>query len=369
MDETRTSLACLPYLPLGGAHQISDWLILPVGQYSGEWASGAYKARVEQLLRRFIWPNGTAITDIPIVVSANDGANGVIPNHPEGRALQLAINFAAIDEFMTSTGDKQGRMLTTDNAELHIWPLGEDGYIAYPTGMMVRTTWGGWNLDDSEDAWRVPAPMELFMPLIKVSFYDRLANSIYETVLRGDGDVSNVRERRLAVALGWLGKAWKNTPSISAEDRIIFLKTGFESLLDTSSTPIAAKQLRKLFEDAAAHAQEDLRGLLWSTAEIENRPHPFSGAKYQQIRVTDLEHWFLSFGSARNDVIHEGAAGNLEYSEAGSAYNGTLVMTAERVLRESIKMELELLGYGGLWKTGLERVLHEALSQIDESSD
>lgn len=258
-------------------------------------------------------------------------------------------------------------MLTTDNAELHIWPLGADGYIAYPTGLMIRTTWGGWNLDDGEGVWRVPAPMELFMPLVKVSFYGRLANAIYETVMLGDGNPSKAAERRLATALGWLGKAWKNTPSISLEDRIVFLKTAFESLLDTSKTPMAAKRLRKLFEDAAAHAQEEVKGLLWSSAEAESRLHPFTGAQYQNVQVTDLEHWFLAFGSTRNDVIHDGAASTLTYDETGSAYNGSLVMTAERVLRESIKMQLELLGYRGLWKTGMERVLHETLSQINEN--
>lgn len=201
MNKTRTSLVCLPYLPLGNAHQIGDWLILPMQQYTGAWADDTYKARAEQLLRRFVWPNGTTITEIPIVLSAKDGASGIIPDQAQGRALQLAINFATIDEFLTSTGDRQGRMLTTDNAELQIWPISADGYIAYPTGLMVRTTWGGWNLDDDEDAWRVPSPMELFMPLVKVSFYDRLANAIYETVTLGDSDPSKATERRLAIAL------------------------------------------------------------------------------------------------------------------------------------------------------------------------
>lgn len=106
MSEVRTPLVCLPYLPLGGAHQVGEWLIVPLDQYSGTWESDVYKARTEQLLKRFIWPNGTTITDIPIVVSAKDGANGVVPDQAQGRALQLAINFAAIDEFLTSTGDR-----------------------------------------------------------------------------------------------------------------------------------------------------------------------------------------------------------------------------------------------------------------------
>lgn len=368
MNETSTPLVCLPYLPLNGAYQIGKWLILPANQYSGDWVNDSYKARVDQLLGRFIWPNRTTITDIPIVVSAEDGANGVIPGQAEGRALQLALSFSAIDEFRTADGNAQGRTVTADNAELQIWPLGADGYIAYPTGSIARTLWGGWNLDDDMHAWRVPAPMELSMPLVKVSLYGRLASSIYETVQKGDGDTANVTERRVAVTLGWLSKAWKNTPSISEEDRIIFLKTGFESLLDTSSTPTAAKRLRKLFEDAAAHAREELKNLLWSAAETESRPHPFTEAGYQNVQVTDLEHWFLSFGSVRNSIIHDGAASTLAYEEANSAYNGSLVMTAERVLREAIKMQLELLGCGGLWKTGVDRVLHDALAQLEDKN-
>jgi hypothetical protein len=355
---------CLPYLPLMSSHRISQWLILPVGQYTGPWISEIYKKRAEQLLKHFVWANGMAAKDIPIVVSAENGASGIVPDESDGRALQLAIDFASIDQSMVLPGDPLPRLLTTDNTELQKWPLSDDGYIAYPTGLMVRTTHGGWNLDQND--WKVPCPLDVYMPNVKVSLHDELATAIYETIQKGYADPANTTERRFTITLGWWAKSWRNSSSVSWEDRIVLLKTGFEALLDESSTPKASKLLRQLFESAAKHAGEEVKGLLWTQAEIPSRDHPFTTPTYQGTKVTDLEHWFLSFGSARNDIIHQGAAATLSYSEADSAYNGSFVMVGERVLREALKMQLELLGYGGLWKTGLDRAIHTAHAEFPE---
>ena len=71
--------------------------------------------------------------------------------------------------------------------------------------------------------------------------------------------------------------------------------------------------------------------------------------------MIDPEHWFLSFGVLRNSIIHEGLSLNTVYNVAGSAYNGEYVWVGERVFREAIKMKLETLGHGGLWRTDIAR--------------
>jgi len=325
--------------------------------YSGEWLDTTYKERAEQLLNHFVWVNGETIKDIPIIISAENGADGVVPTEAEGRALQLAIDIGSIDQAMSFTGDKSQRIVTTDSTELQIWPLSADGFVAYPTGLMMRTTHGGWNV--KRDDWYVPCPLDVYRPIMGTTLDDRLATAVYETVLKGDIDEANITERRIGIALGWWSKAWRNSVSVSWEDRIVLLKTGFEALLHDSSSYTAAKRLKLLFESAAAQSEEDITGLLWVPGETESRLHPFATTepKFAGVLVTDLVHWFLSFAATRNKIIHDGAAKSLVYDEEGSAYNGYYVFTAERLMREALKIQLELLGHKGLWKTGLARTM------------
>jgi len=351
------NIVCLPYLPVAGSYQIGEWVLVPYDQYAGSWLNPTYERRVKQLFERFVGINNAEIKNVTMVISAKHGANGTIPNATEGAGLQLAANFSAIDELMSSSGDKQLRMVTTDNTELQIWPILESGFVAYPTGLLLQTKHGGWELD--RPGWTIPCPLELNIPLESVRLDMHVAQALYDIVI----NVSKSQDPnilRLVTAIGWWTKVWRNSVSITWSDRVVFLKTAFEALLDTSSTPEAAKKLKTLFEDGEKHASTKIEGFLWTSTETASRIYVFNRPPHKSVTATDLEHWFLTFGEKRNDVIHNGALARLDYTEKDSAYSGNVVLVGERVFREAVKMQLEMLGYSDLWQSGLNRAIHEA---------
>ncbi len=77
-------------------------------------------------------------------------------------------------------------------------------------------------------------------------------------------------------------------------------------------------------------------------------------------RITDLEHWFIEFGRARNTIIHAGGMPEFAYSHPKSAYNGPFTFTAEFLLRGVIKVLLSDLGYQDAWRGALWRDINAA---------
>jgi hypothetical protein len=80
--------------------------------------------------------------------------------------------------------------------------------------------------------------------------------------------------------------------------------------------------------------------------------------------LTDLEHWFMEFASARNSIIHNGIVPRLSYEEPDSAYNGQYVFTAEFLLRAVIKVSVSTLGYPDLWRSELWRIVKAAYDEL-----
>ncbi len=189
------------------------------------------------------------------------------------------------------------------------------------------------------DGFVVPAPEELHMPLGTISLDPDVVDAAFHQFLPGI-DVADERERRrLRESVGWLSKAWRNTPSVDWWDRIVLLKTGFEALTGESKTHIAAERLRELFERVVGSDPHSGSDLLWSAAETQTRV--FVDRSGTGRSVTDLEHWFRSFGEARNAIIHgDVVPSSAEYEEPGSAYNAPYFHTADRLLRESVKVAL-----------------------------
>lgn len=361
-------LLCLPYLPLAAPIQVGDWLLINSQDFTGPWLDAKFEKRSKQLLERFVGLNSSPLNTPAIVVSAKHGANGEVPNQVEGAALQLALNFGFVGNNPYQSEDNYTwHMVTTDNTELQIWPIPSegDGWIAYPTGIVILTKHGGWNLDEA--GWSVPCPLELHMPLASVSGDAATTQAIYEIAVKVNSDTENLppldQERHILTAISWWSKSWRNTPSVSWADRVVILKTAFEALLGGEShTPKAAQLLRMLFEAAASKVEGKVEGLLWSTSETPTHtalPHIKKQIKIDKL--TDLEHWFIEFGNQRNKIIHEGITPSLTYQEGKSVYNGHLVLTADRVLREAVKLQLESLGYPGLWRSGTDRTLHDAI--------
>ena len=85
----------------------------------------------------------------------------------------------------------------------------------------------------------------------------------------------------------------------------------------------------------------------------------------QSTLITDLEHWFIAFGDARNAIIHKGGLLELTYSGSNPDYNGPFVFTAEFLLRGVIKVLLSKLGYENAWRSERWRTIDAACESGD----
>ncbi len=278
-------------------------------------------------------------------------------------SLQRAVDFSVLDANPTWSQEIAAgswlswKVMTTDNSEIQIWPIDTGhGFVALETGAIVRTLAGGYQI--GEDLHVTP-PSELRIPLAGVSLDQQLISSIHQVVSGKDDKIEGDDGRRVGQAIGWLSKAWRNTTSIMHTDRLIFLKTGFEALTGDSSTPGAGRRLRELFE---AGVDSDLgdADILWSQTEAEN--WTYLNGKGKEVGGTDLEHWFHSFGRARNAIIHgDVVPPELSYNKAGSAYNGPMFHTADRLLREAIKVRLSMPGRPQLYRSPVVRAVARRL--------
>lgn len=218
-------LTSLPYLPLQEPVQIGPWTVTPLDKFEGAWAEPAFETAARGFLGAFRTASGEPVRNPAIVV--RDGVvSAAPPTAAEASALGRAIGLAVVDSNPTWTEHTRHhgyRMATSDNAELWIQPLDTiGGHIALERGSRVRTTVGGYRVTDA--GFTIPAPLELTLPLT-ADVDDVTANALY-SVLTGDASESV----RVGTAVDWLLKSWRNSTSISEDDRIVFLKTALEAL-------------------------------------------------------------------------------------------------------------------------------------------
>jgi hypothetical protein len=350
--DQRPHVIFLPYLPLREPVDIGPWVLSPIDAFGGPWLSARFEDLCHQFIAAFRGQGGETLPRPTIVTDRTDGCCGTSPTDDELVALRRAIEFAALDQNPArNEHNKTGSLaamtaITTDNTALHVWPVDlADGFVAVETGLVVRTVAGGYQIDDK---LAITPPQELRMPLGDMTLDSEIAGVLYEVIAGESDHVGADDAARIERTLGWLAKAWQNTPSITWEDRIVFLKTGFEALTSNGSTPGAATKLRSLFEQVIVGDLVDaVDHLLWS---------PNEPARWQRtdrngtvLQGTDLEHWFWRMGNARNEVIHGGAASTLVYDEDDSAYKGHMFHTGKRLLREVVRVELARLGCGDLF--------------------
>lgn len=361
----------LPYLPLREPTEVGDWSLHPIDLFEGAWES----ARFEDLSRRFIAAfRGTDNKPIPhptLAARRDSGCDGALPAPAELDALRRAVEFASLDQNPIwsdeiSFGSMQAlQVLTTDNAEVHVWPIDlADGRVVQESGFVVSTLAGGFRIGDD---LAITPPAELRLPFGKVTLDSEIASAVYRTVAGQLKGVSVNDAARIARAVRWLAKAWRNTPSISWEDRIIFLKTAFEALTGAGKTHEAAAALRRLFEETIVgdFREDAAHHLLWSPSEAPTRP--FTERSGKSWDCTDLEHWFRAFGEVRNGVIHgDGfATQDFSYQQHDSAYNGPMFHTGERLLREATKVELTRLGHERLFLEATTRAVYRHLEKLE----
>lgn len=142
-------------------------------------------------------------------------------------------------------------VVTADNTELHFWPIDvEAGNVTVTTGIMVKTISGGYQITDKELVIR--PPLELHMPISGDGADPERLDAVYRVALsslRSPG--TSQQADRLATAIGWSVKAWRNTPSIRFPERVVFLKTAFEALTGTSDSREAVSTLGNFIAELA----------------------------------------------------------------------------------------------------------------------
>ena len=201
------------------------------------------------------------------------------------------------------------------------------------------------------------------MPMYAPSPDPLVLTGIYETVLRSlCSPRENTTADRVRVAVEWFAKAWTNSRAVEWPERLVYLKTAFEALTGTSTTWKSAKKLREVFEALPHTTERNSKVLVWSPKEkpVHTRSWVDKNGHTKSTLITDLEHWFIAFGDARNAIIHDGEVPDPTYSGLHPAYEGHFIFTAEFLLRGVIKVLLSKLGYEDAWRSELWRTIDEA---------
>lgn len=226
-------LGFFPYLPLQGAYDVGEWRLQPVDDYQGSWVSTDFEDLSRKFLRSFRRVDGSRLERVYVVVHRERGIDGQLPSEAERESLQASVHLAVLDRAQPPDDENNGLFTaTSDNCQLFFWRLHLDGWVTLDRGSIVQVSTGGHKISDQ---LLVPAPLELHMPfpfLIDAELL-RVTYDILMLGLTGDGNDDNETTRMakaIGLAIGWLSKAWRNSPSIGIDDRIVFLKTGFEAL-------------------------------------------------------------------------------------------------------------------------------------------
>ena len=270
------------------------------------------------------------------------GFDGTKPTDEEIAAIRAAVTFAVLDanDRISDDGNKGWHLATTENADIFIQPIDEDGGIAHSRGGSLKQVLVGGLTIGGEPPPLADAVQSIMNP-VRVS--STLAAAIYTAALSKAGSGASV-----AIAADWHRGALMNASAMTIEHRLIALKTGFEALTHEDNSRECAKLLRALFENTTAGHQKHLPwiGVLWSPKERTDLQRPYinpAGKPKVDVR-SELEDWFMALAEARNDIIHGDTLKRGDYPAPPerplSRYAGTLFWIGERVLREAIKAQL-----------------------------
>ena len=364
-------LAFCPYLAVNEPVEFGDWELGPLAAFEERWADLKFKTQAKAFLAKFVDGDGQPIKHPSLLCRRQGLIDGIRPSTHEIEALEAAIAFAFLDTNPRCTpSNRQQNAITADNTELFIWPIDVDaGYVTVTTGIMVRTVIGGYRIGDENLTIRPPLDFPRFIDSCTVD--PMCLEAVYQTVWQSlQTPEADFTADRLKAAIGWFVKTWRNTATVTFPDRVVFLKTAFEALSGKSESHLNARFLRKLFEAIPRTAPLDSTRLVWSPAERPVRTHTYmKNGKPHSVQITDLEHWFVAFAEARNEIIHEGKSPSLEYSGSNAAYDGDFVFTAEFLLRAAIKVSLSSDDYPDLWRSEIWRAVKRAYETVQGASE
>ena len=349
---------------MGEPVTFAGWELGPLESFQDRWPDPRFKDRAIAFLGRFVGPNGEPIENPALLCREGRQLDGERPAPEEMRALQLSLVFAFVDCNPRSQpgNDQQGwAMMTAENMELHVWPIDlEQGRVIKSTGYLVSTRTVAYGAGDS--GLTLSPPLDLHLPFATRSPDPLVLTGICETVLSSLRSPGAHRDcAALRVAVDWFARAWQNTATVEYSERLVYLKIAFEALTGKSEYWKSAHRLRKMFEALPDTTGEDSEILVWSPEEkpVHERSWEDKCGHTRSTLLTDLEHWFMEFGSARNSIIHEGATPELTYAGPNSAYDGPFFFTAEFLLRGVIKVQLSKLGYDDAWRSLLWRTIKD----------
>lgn len=353
--------------------RFSEWELGPLESFEGRWADPKFEAQSKAFLRKFVDPIAERIASPSLLCRRDLQIDGQRPSDEEIGALQEAIAFAFLDENPRSRpGNRHEawKVITTDNAELYVWPIDIDtGHVTVTSGFMVRTRGGGYQIADDDLVIR--PPLDLHFPGGPRNADETCLEALHEIVLlslRSPG--KNVSADRITTAIGWFVRAWRNTATVHSGERLVFLKTAFEALTGTSESRESARVLRRLFESISDASSGDSEQLVWSPDEQPIHPRVFGKKERQTTEyLADLESWFMKFADARNSIIHQGIVPELTYDAQNPEYAGHLVFTAEYLLRIAVKVSLAAVGFPDLWRSRDWRAMKAAFEKAVASSE
>ena len=360
-----------PYLCMREPVTFAGWELGPLDSFQDRWADPRFKDQAIAFLRKFVGTNNEPIENPALLCREGRQLDGEAPSPEEVGALQLSLVFAFVDGNPRSRPGNHEHgwaMMTADNADLHLWPIDlEQGRVIKSTGYLVATHTVAFGASDRELA--LSPPVDLHVPSFVHSPDCLVLTGIYETVL---GSLRSPGAKRAAdalrVAVDWFAKAWRNTATVEYAERLVYLKIAFEALTGTSNNWKNSRWLRDMFEELPDTTGEDSEILVWSPEEepVHVRHWKDKCGHPQSTLTTDLEHWFMEFGRARNTIIHKGTTPKLTYAGPNSAYGGPFFATAEFLLRGVIKVQLSKLGYDDAWRSPLYRLIKDTCEgQVD----
>lgn len=372
LSDSHPVVLAFPFLALTQPVSFRSWWVGPVDQFQGPWLSPDFETAARTFLSAFRDSDGQPVGGGALVARLEGGADGRPPTSVEWQGLELAVGYATVHQnpYWTPAASTEGwRVATADNAAFWIQPLNlAEGWITLGRGSRVSISSGGNNLN--RDAFAISAPLELNMPL-GVTLDQEVVEAVYQVVVeptpRHKADASRVR-----VSARWLLRSWQNTPSITWEDRLVFIKVATEALTGKESTAESAKELEALFERAAGQDGDGLGtdDLLWQPGqpEVVRSWTTRSGAARSET-VSAFVHWHGALGDARNALVHGEDGAPLDYRQAGSPYEGPFVEIGDRIVREAIAVLLGECGYPAVWRRGLSRASFRALQHLRRLSE
>lgn len=365
LDAQHPVVMLLPFLPLEAPVTFGGWWLGPLSEYSGEWASADLEAATRTIASRF--SAGDHQLDHPSLLARLDlGVDGLIPSAEAIEALRPAIGFATIDQnpyWSEVTSTQSYCVATADNADLWVQPIDlHEHRITLGSGGRVQTLAGG--LHFSSESFHIQAPLELHMPF-PIQLDAEALHALYTTLVEprpGFEDLS----ARIRVAVRWLLRSWMNTPSITWQDRLIFIKVATEALTRCHRNDKSAAELVRLYSRAMTQDGEGvgIDGLLWSPGEPRMTRHWTNKDGSQGSEVTQLEHWACALGETRNALVHGEDGASLTYAEPSSPYSGPFVEIGDRVVRELITVLLGECGYPECWRRGMTRAGFRAWQRL-----